>query len=445
MKKFLVPFFYLLAGCSSAFATGFNLSSAESVAYSDTYLKGTGGQLSVLLVNSMKSGATLVFSCDKQESLSQVKWYSYTDNVENLTEITSGIETKADSTVLSKPKADCGYAVEYADSEGNKTFSYIWLTKFQPLTAATIDTTKFYCDNLPIKLEPVMTYRTLYGNQTKVKRTEEVSYSVFEMDHGRLVDSKTELLSGDSVLYVPTVPTVDTPFELVNSLFRTSLTTDTFVSYAVNAFPVMTTTQKHIAEIQNGEYKTDENGRVVLYFDEGGAFRTSSPFDIDIKSNCSPKVNEFTWYIARDSSFKNAIPYYNWKEEIIGYSGLNTKGSHCIKLEVSNSKSGCSFSSIACFSIDSSRLYVPNVFTPNGTDNKEFKVGYSSIKSFECRIYNQWGRKVFDTSDINEGWDGTFNGHELPTGAYFCVIKAEGFDGLRHDKKKTINLIRTKD
>lgn len=445
MKKFFAPFFCLLAGCSSAFAAGFNLSSAESVAYSDAYVKGTGGQFSVFLVNSLKSGAKLSFSSGSNIPLSQAKWYSYTQDVENLTDVTSGVVSNDDSTYLSNPKTDCGYAVEYTDSEGEKVLSYVWLTKFLPLTSAIVDTTKHYCDHLPILLEPVMNYRTLYGNMTKVRRTEEVSYAVFEMDHGNLNSSKTELLSGDSVLFIPNVPTVDTPFELVNTSFGTSISTDSFITYAVNAFPVMTTIPKNIAEIQKGEYKTDENGKVVLYFGEETAFRTSSPFDIDIKSNCSPKVNEFTWYVARDSSFRNAVPYYNWKDEIIGYSGLNSMGTHCIKLEVANSKSGCNFSSLACFTVDSSRLLVPNVFTPNGQDNREFKVGYSSINSFECRIYNQWGRKVFDTSNINEGWDGTFNGHELPTGAYFCVIKAEGFDGRKYNLKKTINLIRTKD
>jgi gliding motility-associated-like protein len=38
-------------------------------------------------------------------------------------------------------------------------------------------------------------------------------------------------------------------------------------------------------------------------------------------------------------------------------------------------------------------------------------------------IYNRWGEKVFSTTDINGGWDGTFNGLPLPLAAYYYVIK----------------------
>ncbi len=447
MKKFFAPIFSLLVGCSSAFATGFSLTSSESSSYNDIYINGTVGQLSVFLVNSTENGATLNFSCETQDSLYQMKWYSYTEDVDHLTEISSGVVTKAATSSLSDFKTNCGYAVEYADKEGNKSTYYVWLTKFLPITSATVDTSEYHCDQLPIHIAPVMTYRTIYGNVNTVKRTEEVSYSVFEMEKEKTIDSKTEELSGDSIIYIPSVPTVDTRFDFVNTLFGSTFTTDTFVTYAVNAFPFMIADTAYVTEMDEKDVLKNKDGRVIVYFGEPDNFRSSSPFSIDFKSNCSPKVDEFVWYFGKDETFKGArqYPIKSWKDSIINYKGLNSLGKHCIKYEASNSKSGCTYSSYACFTVVGSELYVPNVFTPNSNTNKLFRVSYSSIKSFECRIYNQWGRKVFETDNIKEGWDGTFNGRELPTGVYFVVINAEGYDGQEHHKKVTLSLIRTED
>lgn len=435
----------MLVGGSSALANVFSLTATESVPYTDLYIKGTAGQLSVFLVNAVNSGAKLDFASETQDSLYNVKWYSYTDDVQNLTPITSGVVTKGNKSVLSKFKLDRGYAVEFEDKEGTKSQFYVWLTKFLPIKSAKIDTSKYYCEELPIKISPVMTYKTVYGNLSTINRSEDVSYNVFEMKQGKLSESKTENLGGDSVIYISEVPTVDTPFEFVDAYFGSTFTTDTFVTYAVNAFPVMTALVKHMAEIQSeSEYQTDENGNVVLYFGETGSFRSSSPFAINIKSNWSPKVNEYTWYMSKNSEFQNPVIYYTWKDEISNFTGLNS-GTNYLKLEVANSKSGCSYSTTASFKIESSKLLIPNAFIPNANKNNMFKVAYASIGSYECRIYNQWGRLVFESSDINEGWDGTFNGHDLPSGVYFAVIKAEGFDGKSYNEKQTINLIRKDD
>lgn len=58
-------------------------------------------------------------------------------------------------------------------------------------------------------------------------------------------------------------------------------------------------------------------------------------------------------------------------------------------------------------------LWMPNVFTPNGDGlNDVFLPKYRNDVpiTFQMYIFNKWGEQIFSTSDINNGWDGTFKG-----------------------------------
>ncbi len=95
--------------------------------------------------------------------------------------------------------------------------------------------------------------------------------------------------------------------------------------------------------------------------------------------------------------------------------------------------------------ISTSKLEVPNAFSPNGDgQNDIFKVkeGYQSIISFKGYIYNRWGKCLFEWSDIDSGWDGTYRGTNVKEGVYFCLIKAKGADGINYEIKRDVNLLR---
>lgn len=56
-------------------------------------------------------------------------------------------------------------------------------------------------------------------------------------------------------------------------------------------------------------------------------------------------------------------------------------------------------------------IIVPNAFSPNGDGvNDIFKPVISDITDFSMVIYNRWGEMVFETYDIQQGWDGTIKG-----------------------------------
>ncbi len=67
-------------------------------------------------------------------------------------------------------------------------------------------------------------------------------------------------------------------------------------------------------------------------------------------------------------------------------------------------------------------VWVPSVFTPDANENNVLKVGHYNINTYDISIYNRSGQRVFHSSDPDECWDGTYNGHPCPAAAYVYHI-----------------------
>lgn len=68
---------------------------------------------------------------------------------------------------------------------------------------------------------------------------------------------------------------------------------------------------------------------------------------------------------------------------------------------------------------------LPSAFTPNGDGHNDvFKLLYQgNINLSSIQIFNRWGAIVFETKDIDQGWDGRHNGSLAPSDVYVYVIK----------------------
>jgi gliding motility-associated-like protein len=60
----------------------------------------------------------------------------------------------------------------------------------------------------------------------------------------------------------------------------------------------------------------------------------------------------------------------------------------------------------------------------------------------EFAVYNRWGEKIYSTSDITAGWNGTYKNKAQEIGVYVWYIKATTFDGDIVFKKGNVTLIR---
>lgn len=102
-------------------------------------------------------------------------------------------------------------------------------------------------------------------------------------------------------------------------------------------------------------------------------------------------------------------------------------GTYTITLKVSTG--------VACSDITSQNvrvylpftLYVPNAFSPNNDGvNDVFlpKADGLVLSEYNMTIYDRWGSKLFYSTDINKGWNGTVNGGSeiVPIDCYVYVI-----------------------
>ncbi|MCX6230975.1 MAG: gliding motility-associated C-terminal domain-containing protein [Bacteroidetes bacterium] len=87
-------------------------------------------------------------------------------------------------------------------------------------------------------------------------------------------------------------------------------------------------------------------------------------------------------------------------------------------------------------------IYVPNSFTPLGYNSVFKPIGEIVItKSYYFAIYNRWGQLLFETTDINQGWDGRFNGEYVQAGAYIYYLKIDNGYEDPFEKIGTVTLI----
>jgi gliding motility-associated-like protein len=94
-----------------------------------------------------------------------------------------------------------------------------------------------------------------------------------------------------------------------------------------------------------------------------------------------------------------------------------------------------------------SSIYMPSAFTPNGDGlNDVFTAFGMDLKEYQLIIYNRWGEKIFQTKDINLGWDGTYKGTASPLGLYIWELEASDKNGkpLLNDiqSRGTVSLVR---
>jgi gliding motility-associated-like protein len=87
-------------------------------------------------------------------------------------------------------------------------------------------------------------------------------------------------------------------------------------------------------------------------------------------------------------------------------------------------------------------IYIPNTFTPNGDGmNDTFGAYGEAIKEFNMKIFNRWGQLVFESNNVNQRWDGTYDGTKVQEGSYVYRVSARGIQGKSQEKDGTVNII----
>ncbi len=171
-------------------------------------------------------------------------------------------------------------------------------------------------------------------------------------------------------------------------------------------------------------------------------FTAEAPLHVDFTSTITERIDNSTieWHFRHqgNGSSSNITRYEENTSFDFTESGL-TVVSLLMKVgdEVVDSTS-------INVTISESVLKMPNAFTPNGDGANDIYMvkEYKSIVDFHAYIFNRWGQKLYEWTDPEGGWDGTFHGSAVKDGVYFVLVKARGADGITYDIRRDVNLIR---
>ena len=97
------------------------------------------------------------------------------------------------------------------------------------------------------------------------------------------------------------------------------------------------------------------------------------------------------------------------------------------------------------------KLIAPNAFTPNNDGvNDYFRLSVKAdceVLQYDFKIFDRWGRMVFEADEVLTEWDGTYDGQQLKEGVYLWQASIVWRDDTRNKgqtetKKGTLVLIR---
>ncbi len=86
---------------------------------------------------------------------------------------------------------------------------------------------------------------------------------------------------------------------------------------------------------------------------------------------------------------------------------------------------------------------VPTAFTPNGDGHNDMLfVKGGPFKTMYFRTYNSWGEILFETTEQDKGWDGTYKGQKVPLGVYVWILDVDMFNGDHIRKTGDITILK---
>jgi gliding motility-associated-like protein len=103
---------------------------------------------------------------------------------------------------------------------------------------------------------------------------------------------------------------------------------------------------------------------------------------------------------------------------------------------------GCEVTDNVTIYVDGT-IYVPNAFTPNNDDlNDIFYVKGKDIIEYELFIFNRWGKLLFTSQDMNEGWNGTFRNKNCKTDVYVWRLVYSDVNTFNKEHIGHVSLLR---
>lgn len=88
-------------------------------------------------------------------------------------------------------------------------------------------------------------------------------------------------------------------------------------------------------------------------------------------------------------------------------------------------------------------LFVPGAFSPNEDGHNDILyVRGAGVKELHFIVYSRIGEKIFESTSLQDGWDGTFRGQPMNTGVFVYYVSANFYNGESKVLKGDVTLVR---
>lgn len=278
-------------------------------------------------------------------------------------------------------------------------------------------------------------YHNINGRRLVLSRELELSWQTLAFDEASFTYTNTradETLESIGRLVSAPAPLCNTTFTLTGDRFLKAWGRELSIES-----PMVETTAVE-AQTRATQAGRDADNEIKESTDGLGG---SAPCEITFEAAVTDAAIFTQWEISRDAGFETIDNSFSEHEFTYTFTD---RGTTYVRFTANNDAGTCPYEgAVYEINIGESRLDIPNAFSPQASPgtNDEWKVSYKSLISFECHIFNRWGKELFSTTDPAQGWDGRAGGKFVPAGVYYYVIKATGADGIKYNKAGDINII----
>jgi gliding motility-associated-like protein len=173
--------------------------------------------------------------------------------------------------------------------------------------------------------------------------------------------------------------------------------------------------------------------------------------------NMNPVVMNFPDHISVSDNLSNGATTYLWTVNGENFDFVSTSTDISLDLPIDTGNyevcliafNGPDCSDTTCGYIeirDEFVIWVPNTFTPDADEyNNVFSpvVSMIDIYNYDFFIYNRWGEIIFESHDVNVGWDGTYKGRSVKEGVYTWKIRLKSiYTDEYRDYNGHVNMLR---
>jgi gliding motility-associated-like protein len=192
----------------------------------------------------------------------------------------------------------------------------------------------------------------------------------------------------------------------------------------------------------------------VEVYPQAIAFFTANPTNVVVPSqpvyffNLSVNADQYYWEFGDGNTSSVESPLHQYLDPgVYGVTLIANNIYNCpdtFKLED------------AVFAEGGGDLQFPNAFTPSSTgsndgyfdlnannfNNDIFFPLYRGVDEYQLMIFNRWGELIFESREVNRGWDGYYRGDPCQQDVYVWKVRARFSDGTERTMAGDVTLIR---